>query len=154
MRIVRYPDPVLLQIASAVVPGSREADYIVRKLLQAIRETKWGKPVGMAAPQIGISARVFVIGAEAFLNPEIIDQEGFYETTEGCYSLDPQRFDYPVRRPGKIYLQWQTVTGEFRREYFSNFKAQIISHEFDHLQGRMCVHYAEEGIKRFTPDVK
>jgi len=94
--------------------------------------------VGLAAVQVGIPVRAFVVGYESqtqvFFNPEIIAMS--VETTkmkEGCITFP---FCYTVvERPDKIRIRFQNQEGEWKEEDYSGYTARIIQHENDHLDG-------------------
>lgn len=153
LKILKYPDPRLKEPTTDVEPGSKEAAYIVKQLLHSMSNVKWGKALGMAAPQLGIPKRVFVVlfdydhiqenggklGPQAFLNPRIVSASKFVQQEEGCYSLEAQKFDYKVKRPQSVVLEYQDVFGAKLREQFTGRMAGIIAHEYDHIEGRTCV---------------
>ncbi len=93
--------------------------------------------VGMAANMIGESIRIICFvadkGYQIMLNPEIVKQEGAYQTEEGCLSLlgGPR----PTLRYRKIKVKFQTVEGKVRLQTFEGWAAQIIQHEIDHCNG-------------------
>jgi peptide deformylase len=142
-KVLRYPAPELTTSSTDVEIG-KEADRIIKQLFNAASLLKWGHVKGLAAPQIGINKKVFVIfwnlmddgsGAQAYLNPRIVEASKFNKTAEGCYSLETNRFDYEVKRPSKLTLEWQDVQGNTHRDTFTEGKAQAIAHEYDHLEG-------------------
>ncbi len=105
-----------------------------------------GSPVGVgiAAPQIGVDARVFLvtINAEApkksrvvaMINPEIVEiSEHQTAMEEGCLSL-PNTFG-TVRRPSKVKVKWRNTAGAWSERRFDGFDARVIQHEMDHLNG-------------------
>jgi peptide deformylase len=139
IQIMKYPDPVLLHPAYTVSMSA--APGIIAKLRQACAEMDWGKVMGMAAPQIGISQRVFLaLGPDeklhAYINPAITRwQSDSVDNLEGCYSLERDRFDYPTRRSRSVFLEWQDERGTSRNAVFMGWEAIVIQHEFDHLEG-------------------
>ena len=90
----------------------------------------------MAANMIGIRKRIIVFDNEGtdmvMFNPEIIKQEGMYETEEGCLSLPGVR---KTKRYHKIKVQYQNTDFQTRIKTFSGWTAQIIQHEIDHCNG-------------------
>jgi peptide deformylase len=127
-------DPLFL--ARKSVPATREDAATVNDLLDTLkahRETC----VGMAANMIGVCRRViaFVDGDSymVMLNPEIIRQEGLYETEEGCLSLlgGPRK----TTRYRKIKVRFQTPGLQTRLKTYEGWTAQIIQHEIDHCNG-------------------
>lgn len=138
LELVKFPTPSLLE------PSIPITDFEYAKLLstEMFKFTKdlWGKVVGLAAVQVGHNVNLFIDGdGKAYLNPEIVKasvNKNYYH--EGCYSLEKDKFDYPVWRSQSIYVRYQTVDGEWRAEKLNGKSAQFFQHEFDHLQGRLC----------------
>ncbi len=135
--ILKYPDPLLLQRAEPV--EFEAAAEIVLQLRSAASATDWGRTVGMAAPQLGISKRVFIALDEAFINPEVLARGKTKKLfLEGCYSLQPGKTDYRVVRATSVRMAWTNEQGERCEKWFSGFKAEVVQHEYDHLEGRLC----------------
>jgi peptide deformylase len=134
-----YPDPVLLEVATEC-HNHEEAQRIVDKLNAVCESVEWGNCVGMAAPQIGISKRIFVAEGVAYINPKITwkPSGGWRTFNEGCYSLEPERYDYEVKRPYGLVLEWTSYDGTLQTKRFNGERAQVIAHEFDHLDGKLC----------------
>lgn len=134
-----YPDPILLQVAE-VCSSHLEARDIADQLLDMCSKVEWGNCAGMAAPQIGISKRVFVAEGVVYINPNIIYEQktGSRLYQEGCYSLERERYNYVVRRPYSLLIEWTTYVGDLMIERFVGEHAQIIHHEFQHLDGLLC----------------
>lgn len=129
------------------------------KLIEDMFETmKFSEGVGLAAPQIGLSIRIFVVDAtgsgpeeegieteedlsdfkKVFINPKIMKYWGEPWTfNEGCLSIPDLRED--VDRPEKIRIQYFDETFTFHDEEFEGVKARIIQHEYDHLEGVLFV---------------
>ena len=80
---------------------------------------------------------MFIAFGEPFINPEItwVTKAPTNSVKEGCYSLEENRFDYPVDRAPSIRMKWQDLDGEWHEERFNGFNAQILQHEYDHLDG-------------------
>lgn len=154
MKILQHPNPILEKKALAVPVATGKKT--VKDLLKAIEDVTWGTPVGMAAPQIGRSQRVFVALGEGFINPEILHIFRFHEQTslEGCYSL-PERHLYKVERPYGIVVKWTDIDGEQQEQRFNGEMARVIQHEMDHLEGMLCnggkVEPDELDTPRFQP---
>lgn len=137
-KLVTFPDKRLLK-ASAPVKNKSEADKIVEKLQQAIPELTWGRAVGFAAPQIGINKQVFIALGVVYINPRITWRSaGVTYHKEGCYSLEPGKYDYSVVRPQSIMMTWFDENWDEHTERFNNKRAQVIQHEYDHLEGKLC----------------
>jgi len=153
--IVAYGDPVLKKMGRDIEKGSLD----VKKLAEDMFATMYNaNGVGLAAPQIGLDIRMFVVDAEGFdeekykgfkkvfINPTILEEEGeewAYE--EGCLSIPGIRGD--VFRQEKIKIHYFDENwNEFTEEY-DDMKARVIQHEYDHIEGRLFVDYLS-GLKK------
>lgn len=105
--------------------------------------SEWGTMVGLAAPQVGKNWNVFIALNQVYINPRIEPNllKGQSDLTEGCYSLKKDNFDYPVKRYYEIKMTWQDVNGTNHKAKFRGREAQVILHEYDHLQGKLCIDY-------------
>ena len=127
-------DSFLLSRKSA--DATKEDRAVAQDLLDTLTAHKEGC-VGMAANMIGVCKRIIVFDNRGsymtMLNPEIIKQEGEYETEEGCLSLlgGPRK----CQRFRKIKVRWQTEKFQTRIRTFEGWTAQIIQHEIDHCNG-------------------
>lgn len=143
--IVAYGDPVLKKVASDI-----SADHPgLRELIDNMFATMYNAHgVGLAAPQVGQSVRVFVVDAspfaedhpeldgfkKVFINPYIEEDSGKeWAFNEGCLSLPGIREDV-LRRPD-IVLRYMDEQFRPHREAFSGLVARVIQHEHDHLDG-------------------
>lgn len=104
--------------------------------------------VGLAAPQVGVCRRVFIMHLEderiEAVNPEITKRKGKQRVLEGCLSF-PDKWGY-VTRPLKCTLTAQDRNGNrFERE-FSELAAECADHENDHLDGRVFIDIVEEFV--------
>lgn len=145
LKITAYGDPLLRRQAAQI----EEIDEELLKLIDDLSETmKAADGVGLAAPQVGVSRRLFLIdwsklleeGGEvkAYLNPEILAKgSDFVETQEGCLSLPDVWAD--VERSDQITIRYQTVTGEIVEEELTEFPARVFQHENDHLLGILFI---------------
>ena len=126
-------DVIFLGVKS--VPATIEDLQVARDLLDTLAAHREGC-VGMAANMIGVRKRIIVFDNErtdmVMFNPEIIKQEGLYETEEGCLSLTGVR---KTKRYQKIKVQYQNEAFQTRIKTFSGWTAQIIQHEIDHCNG-------------------
>jgi len=147
--IVVYGSPVLRQIAKKIDP-----DYPnLPELLNDMFETMYkADGMGLAAPQIGRSIRIFVIDATAleeddptmkdfkrvFINPEILELDGALEVmNEGCLSLPKLRED--VNRYNKVKIRYCDENWKLFEEEFEGLKARVIQHEYDHIEGALFI---------------
>ena len=126
-------DPLFLGVKSQ--PATAEDLSVARDLLDTLAAHREGC-VGIAANMIGIRKRIIVFDNEGtdmvMFNPEIIKQEGLYETEEGCLSPPGVR---KTKRYHKIKVQYQNADFQTRIKTFSGWTAQIIQHEIDHCNG-------------------
>jgi peptide deformylase len=133
--IVTEPDPILRKKCRDVT----QFDAKLIKLLDDLIETMIANDgAGLAAPQVGILRRAAVIRnssdeIEEFVNPEILESSGEQLCNEGCLSVKDLRGNVP--RPMRIKVKaFDRKGNEFIKEY-SEFNADVCSHEFDHLDG-------------------
>lgn len=110
----------------------------VKDMIATLRATEQG--VGLAAPQIGCDARIFIMrdpqlaSPVVFINPEFTARSIEMKTDpEGCLS-EPGKF-VPIERHLAVWLKYYDQTGERRDKAFLGFPARIIQHEMDHLDG-------------------
>jgi peptide deformylase len=145
LKIAKYPDTVLRKTAKPVV----EFNDVLTKLADDMAKVMYQDDgVGLAAPQVSIGQRVFVVGLgegqyKAYINPEIT----FYSkdkitNEEGCLSL-PEIFGN-VTRPKKIHIKYQDLEGKKHKEKLSSFESLVAQHEFDHLNGILFIDRAEK----------
>ncbi len=140
-----YPDPVLKKTAEPV----REITGIHRRLVSAMIETMYAAPgVGLAAPQVGISLRLFVIHIPteekkrnplALINPRILQKEGEIIAEEGCLSFPDVCGD--VKRSSYVKVAYEDLSGNPRQVEGSDLLSRILQHEIDHLDGILFVDY-------------
>lgn len=145
--IVLVPNSVLTKSAQTVVNFDRTLEKLIVEMKAALQATTNPKGVGLAAPQIGESWRVFITRPKeeskirVFINPEIINRsddetDGVPEREnklEGCLSI-PKIWG-KVKRAKKLTLRYQDERGLSHEESFSGFLATIIQHETDHING-------------------
>jgi len=143
--IVKYGDPLLTARADEVT----EFDERLRKLVDNMFETMYGAPgVGLAAPQVGVLKRLFVMDCSsgrnkkqkvALINPVIETEEGEQVGEEGCLSF-PGIF-VQVARPQRLVVRAQDTDGsEFKLDVM-DLEARCVSHEEDHLDGELFISY-------------
>lgn len=147
--IVVYGHAVLKKVAADI-----EEDHPdLKKLIDDLFDTMYhSEGLGLAAPQIGKSLRIFVIdGApvaedepelagfkKAFINAQIVEKSGEkVPMNEGCLSIPNIREE--VKRESHIRIQYYDENGEYHDEVFEGYKARIIQHEYDHLEGILFV---------------
>ncbi|MBV1818062.1 peptide deformylase [Clostridium cochlearium] len=117
-------------------------DYRIQVLLDDMLETMYeNNGVGLAAPQVGILKRVVVIdigeGPLFLINPEIIEEEGFYVDQEGCLSVPGRQGE--VKRPYRVKVKAQDRKGNEIIVEGEELLARALCHEIDHLNGILFV---------------
>jgi peptide deformylase len=141
LRIVHYPEPVLLTVGRPV--GEEEFHNGLPATVESMFETmRDAGGVGLAAPQVGISKRFFVMDVPdeegranplVFVNPEIVSVEGEQVGDEGCLSF-PGLYQ-TVRRDMRVIVWAQDVKGETFEADLTNLAARCVLHETDHCDG-------------------
>jgi peptide deformylase len=138
------PDPVLRQKAKRV----RTIDGSIKKLIADMRETLHADTgrVGLAAPQVGVSLQVVVIGIPdeediILINPEIVRKKGERLVGEGCLSV-PGYFGQ-IKRAETVTAKGRDLSGKEIRIKAEGLLAQALEHEIDHLNGRLYVDHLE-----------
>ncbi len=137
MEIVRYPDPILRRKALAVEPGHEGLAALVKGMLKAMEEASG---VGLAAPQVGQSLRLFVASesgdpAEAlvYVNPRLEASGTMVELEEGCLSVPG--IQAKIRRPERVRLTAEDLSGRGFVCETAGLLARILQHENDHIDG-------------------
>ena len=150
--IVAYGAAVLKQKAKEIDANHKDLDPLINDMWETMYASNW---VGLAAPQIGISIRLFVIDAapfaadddldeneakllesfkKVFINQKIIQEEGDSWTfNEGCLSIPYVREDVILQE--RITLQYQDEAFVTHTETFYGLAARVIQHEYDHVEG-------------------
>ena len=145
-----YGSSVLRKKASDIPRDYEGLDQLVDDMFETMH---FSEGVGLAAPQIGKSLRLFVIDAsqsddednegladfvKAFINPVILEETGErWSFNEGCLSIPGVRED--VERNERVRIQYYDRDWNFHDEVYEGVKARIIQHEYDHLEGIMFV---------------
>ena len=153
--ILIHPDPRLKKVCTPVA----EIDDAVKRLADDMLETMYDAPgIGLAAPQIGQTIRMFVMDCAAreeepgserpmvLINPEITwssEETAPYE--EGCLSIPDQYAE--VIRPAAVRVRYHDVAGAENEEEFDGIWATCAQHEIDHLSGKLFIDYLS-AVKR------
>ena len=133
-------DTVLRAVAAPVTAFDDDLALLVAEMLA----TMYAAPGrGLAAPQVGVSQRVFVIDTtwkdgdpdpQAFVNPQIIARSKTTATAvEACLSIPDRAF--AVTRPIWVDMRWQDIAGDVQQGRFDGVAAICVCHEYDHLEG-------------------
>jgi peptide deformylase len=148
LRVRRYGDPVLRRRAREVETVTPE----VRRLVDDMTDTMYDEVgIGLAAPQVGVSLRLMVVGDEegrgtqALVNPVIAAQGGSVTAEEGCLSL-PGIFA-PVTRAEWVTLQAQDLDGQPVSVTARGLRARVFQHEIDHLDGVLFIDRLEPVVR-------
>ncbi len=147
-----FGDPVLKKVAADIEPGHPGLEQLIKDMFETMYAANG---VGLAAPQVGQSIRLFVVDASpfaededgkpteeahlkdfkrVFINPYIVEEEGEeWGFEEGCLSIPGIREE--VERQPRIVLQYQDEKFRDHEEEFEGYAARVIQHEHDHLDG-------------------
>jgi peptide deformylase len=149
--ILKYGDEVLHQVAAPVTDVTNDVGHIIDDMI----DTMYAAPgIGLAAPQIGVPLRIFVVdlsvgrepdGLIVMVNPSFVEREGMQLEEEGCLSVPD--FNATVVRPARAVVKGLDRRGtEYQREG-TGLLARAFQHEMDHLDGTLFVDRLR-GIKR------
>lgn len=173
--IVVTPNKVLLEKAKTVKHFDAKLKKIISEMEATLKATTDPVGVGLAAPQVGLSIRLFQMKptekskVTTYINPEIVEtseeeeiphftnsdtvenkkpQSSKNKLLEGCLSI-PDIWGN-VTRKKEVTLSWQDAEGNKFQQLFTGFPAIIIQHEFDHLNGVLfTTHVMRQGEKLF-----
>ena len=145
-----FGQPVLRKVAEDI---DFEAYPNLKELIDNMFETlRRSEGVGLAAPQVGLPIRLFIIDLDAisedepqykgyfhtFINPEILEEsEEMTAMSEGCLSIPG--INESVKRPAKVLVNYLDENGEEQERWLEGFEARVFQHEYDHLEGKMFV---------------
>ncbi|WP_134089699.1 peptide deformylase [Olivibacter sp. XZL3] len=146
--IIAYGDPVLKRKATDIDKDYPDLDKLIADMFETMYAAHG---VGIAAPQIGLSIRLFVIDAspfaeddapelkdfkKVFINAQIEEEEGNkWEFNEGCLSIPDIRED--VSRHETIHIRYFDENWVEHREKYDGLAARVIQHEYDHIEGKL-----------------
>jgi peptide deformylase len=143
--VLVLPQPVLISVAKPLVEIGEEA----RKLADDLVETMRASPacVGLAAPQVGVPLRAFVVdvtghpkaesshGCFVLFNPEVVALSGSVTAREGCMSVPDLTGD--VARAQSVTISGLGLDGDLTTLDVDSFEARAVLHELDHLDGKL-----------------
>lgn len=159
--IIAYGDPILRKVTREIQEGEMD----IREIAENMFETMYNASgVGIAAPQVGLNVRIFVVDGtpmneedeededdeeedpslidfkKVFINPVIIEEWGDeWAFEEGCLSIPGIRAD--VYRPEKLKIRYRDLDWNEITEEYEGLAARIIQHEYDHLEGKLFTDY-------------
>ena len=156
--ITEYPEKVLAQVGEPVTSFDQELSHLCDDMYETMYDAEG---VGLAAPQIGLSLRLFVMDCEGVkliaANPEIIGTEGEQSGQEGCLSVG--KVPAVVIRPQKARLRAQNLKGEWFEREAEGYAARAFMHETDHCDGKLFIDHLPKlrrnmVIRRFQKEKK
>ena len=149
--ILKYGDTMLHDRAQVVDAITADVDRLIDDMI----ETMYAAPgVGLAAPQVGVLLRIFVVdvsvgrdpaGLHVMINPEFVERDGMQLEEEGCLSVPG--FNATVVRPSRAVLKGLDRQGAPQQLEGSGLLARAFQHEMDHLDGTLFVDRLR-GLKR------
>ena len=149
--IVKYGDQTLHRPAERIDAVTPEVQVLIDDMI----DTMYAAPgVGLAAPQVGVALRIFVVDISVgrrsedllvFVNPEFVEREGMQLEEEGCLSVPG--FTATVARPARSVIKGLDRQGAERIVEGRELLARALQHEMDHLDGTLFVNRLR-GIKR------
>ncbi len=166
MKILIVPHPILNRKTKPVKNVDHKIIRLAKEMIKILEKQTNPPGVGLAAPQVGINLSLFIIKPTkkakptVFINPKILKSEirnSKFEINskfknqknknkriplEGCLSI-PKIWGV-VKRAEKVLLEYQDLYGKRKTEWFSKFRARIIQHEVDHLNGILFTKRAVE----------
>lgn len=158
--IVLYGHKVLTQKCEPVPQDYPELNSLIADMFETMKSADG---IGLAAPQIGLSIRLFVVDTSAFggdtpdkarlktfkqvfINPTILEEKGEeWPYKEGCLSI-PQVLE-TVHRKSTIRVKYYDQNFEEKEETFTGMIARVVQHEYDHINGILFTSYVK-GLKR------
>ena len=138
LEITEFPEKVLKEAGAPV----ERFDVELERLIADMFETMYAaEGVGLAAPQIGLALRLFVMDCNGIklvaANPEIVSTEGEQEGEEGCLSVG--KIHAPLNRAARVRLRAQDARGEWFEREAEGLAARCFLHETDHCDGLLFI---------------
>ena len=138
MEITEFPERVLKQAGEPVSEFGAELEQLASDMFETMYAAEG---VGLAAPQVGLSLRLFVMDCEGLklvaANPEILSTEGEQAGDEGCLSVG--KIHAPLKRAARVRLRAQEVKGEWFEQDAEGLAARCFLHETDHCDGFLFI---------------
>jgi peptide deformylase len=157
-KITEYPEKVLAEVGKPVTEFDEELEKLCAEMFETMYEADG---VGLAAPQIGLNLRLFVMDCEDVkliaANPQIIEKEGEQSGQEGCLSVG--KVPAVVTRAETATLRAQNEKGEWFERSASGYAARCFQHETDHCDGKLFIDHLPKMrrdmvVKRFQKEKK
>lgn len=155
-KITEYPEEVLGQMGKPVEKFDAELETLCEDMFETMYDAEG---VGLAAPQIGLNLRLFVMDCDGIkliaANPEIVHTEGEQTGQEGCLSVG--KVPAVVTRPMKARLRAQDEKGEWFEKEAEGYAARAFLHETDHCNGKLFIEHLPKMrrdmvVKRFRKE--
>lgn len=155
-KITEYPEAVLGQMGQPVTEFNEELEALCVDMFETMYEAEG---VGLAAPQIGLNLRLFVMDCDGIrlvaANPEIKHAEGEQSGQEGCLSVG--KVPAVVVRANKVTLRAQDAKGEWFEQEAEGYAARCFLHETDHCNGKLFIDHLPKMrrdmvVKRFKKE--
>ena len=142
LEIVHFPAPILRQKARDVDPTDENVRAVAQRMIELMHEAEG---IGLAAPQVGLDWRIFVLAGLdegepdlTCINPSLtITVPELTVREEGCLSLPGIHVD--VRRPDGVQLEAHDIEGKSFALSDRGFRARVWQHEYDHLEGKLII---------------
>ena len=138
MEITEFPERVLKEEGAPVEMFDAELARLVADMFETMYAAEG---VGLAAPQVGLSLRLFVMDCEGIklvaANPEIVSVEGAQEGEEGCLSVG--KIHAQLKRAARVRLRAQDERGEWFERDAEGLAARCFLHETDHCDGKLFI---------------
>jgi len=165
--VIAYGTPILKKVGEEIDKDYKDLDKLIANMFETMYEASG---VGLAAPQINKSIRVFIVDAspfaeveegeepdpmaegldgfkKVFINPIIEEESGEeWPFAEGCLSIPKIRED--VMRKPNIKISYYDENWDFKEEEYEGYAARIIQHEYDHVEGKLFTDYLSPLKKR------
>ncbi len=147
--ILRFGDPVLREKCRRIPSISKSIQNLINDMIETMEEN-YG--AGLAAPQVGKVLRLIVVRTEeiepfALINPEIVKKSGERVVDEGCLSFPGYRGE--VKRAESVTVKGLDCEGKALRIKATDFLAQVLEHEIDHLNGVLYIDHLESEDKLY-----
>lgn len=171
--IVAYGDPILRKVTRPIEKDEIDLKTVAANMFETMYDASG---VGLAAPQVGMNIRIFVVDGtpmnegeaeedkepglegfkKVFVNPEILEEDGDeWGFEEGCLSIPGIRGE--VFRPERLKIKYRDLDWNEHIEEYEGTAARIIQHEYDHLEGKLFTDYLptlkKQLLKRKLSDI-
>ena len=146
LEVAVWPAPILKKKMDPVVVFDKELEFLAEQMFETMYSLRG---IGLAAPQVGINQRIFVMdvgeGPLAIINPKITKKMGNDVLEEGCLSIPEVTIN--IARPQQITVKYMDENGKTMEITCEDLTARVIQHETDHLNGKLVIDYASSDEK-------